>query len=140
MKSLNPAASKNVPQHSRLIGHSGPVYGLSFSPDHQYFLSCSQDKTGNIILIICDGLVRLWNVQNQSCVVCYKGHNYPVWDVAFSALGYYFATASHDRTARLWTTDNLFPQRIFAGHLSDVNVHSARLLLINAVCPVSPQL
>lgn len=35
-------------------------------------------------------------------LVAYKGHNYPVWDVEFSPLGYYFATASHDRTARIW--------------------------------------
>jgi transcription initiation factor TFIID subunit 5 len=45
-----------------------------------------------------------------------------VWDVEFSPLGYYFATASHDRTARLWSTDHIYPLRIFAGHLSDVDV------------------
>lgn len=31
-----------------------------------------------------------------------------------------FATASHDRTARLWLTDRISPVRILAGHLSDV--------------------
>ena len=55
-------------------------------------------------------------------LVCYKGHNYPVWDVEFSPFGIYFATASHDKTARLWSCDHPFPLRIFAGHLSDVDV------------------
>lgn len=39
-----------------------------------------------------------------------------------SPRGHYFATASHDRTARLWSTDHPQPLRILAGHVSDVNV------------------
>ena len=40
----------------------------------------------------------------------------------YSPFGYYFASCSYDRTARLWCTENAQPIRIFAGHLSDVNV------------------
>ncbi|KAI0244369.1 Transcription initiation factor TFIID subunit 5 [Massospora cicadina] len=98
----------------RLIGHSGPVYGLSFSPDSKHLLSCSEDSTGNAVME--HGL--LVNL------VCYKGHNYPVWDVDFSPLGVYFASASHDRTARLWSCDHISPLRIFTGHSSDVDVVS----------------
>lgn len=93
-----------------LRGHSGPVYGVDFSPDHRYALSCSGDHT-----------VRLWDLDTSSNVVCYRGHAYPVWHVAFSPLGYYFATASHDRTAQLWSTDCKSPRRLFIGHLSDVD-------------------
>eukprot|EP00026_Physarum_polycephalum_P004444 Phypoly_transcript_04463.p1 GENE.Phypoly_transcript_04463~~Phypoly_transcript_04463.p1 ORF type:complete len:668 (+),score=124.44 Phypoly_transcript_04463:86-2005(+) len=92
-----------------LIGHSGPVFGCSLSPDSQFLLSCSEDTT-----------VRLWSMETGSNVVCYKSHNYPVWDVSFSPLGYYFATASHDRTARVWATAHITPLRILAGHLADV--------------------
>jgi transcription initiation factor TFIID subunit 5 len=28
----------------------------------------------------------------------------------------------HDRTARLWSTDVIYPLRVFAGHLGDVDV------------------
>jgi transcription initiation factor TFIID subunit 5 len=44
----------------------------------------------------------------------------PVWDVKFSPMGYYFATASNDRTACVWDMRNHTPVRILAGHLSDV--------------------
>lgn len=55
-------------------------------------------------------------------VVAYRGHQNPVWDVDWSPMGIYFATASRDRTARLWSTDRTTALRIYAGHLSDVDV------------------
>lgn len=93
-----------------LLGHNGPVYSTSFSPDKNLLLSCSEDAT-----------VRLWSLQTWSNVVCYKGHCYPVWDVKFSPHGYYFASCGHDRTARLWSTDFHQPLRVFSGHVSDVD-------------------
>ncbi|KAI8578790.1 hypothetical protein K450DRAFT_245543 [Umbelopsis ramanniana AG] len=107
---LNVQKERHGSTVKRLVGHSGPVYGLSFSHDNKYLLSCSEDKTA-----------RLWNTVTFSNVVVYKGHNYPVWDVEFGPYGFYFATASHDRTARLWSCDHIHPLRIFAGHLSDVD-------------------
>ncbi|XP_053548425.1 transcription initiation factor TFIID subunit 5 [Bombina bombina] len=92
-----------------LYGHSGPVYGASFSPDRNYLLSSSED-----------GTIRLWSLQTFTCLVGYKGHNYPVWDAQFSPYGYYFVSGGHDRVARLWATDHYQPLRIFAGHLADV--------------------
>ncbi|KAG0175245.1 Transcription initiation factor TFIID subunit 5 [Apophysomyces sp. BC1034] len=97
-------------EYKRLVGHAGPVYGLSFSHDNKYLISCSEDKTA-----------RLWSTQTFTNLVVYKGHNYPIWDVDFGPFGFYFATASHDRTARLWSCDHIHPLRIFAGHLSDVD-------------------
>lgn len=37
-------------------------------------------------------------------------------------MSHYFASASHDRTARIWSMDRIQPLRIMAGHLSDVDV------------------
>lgn len=101
----------------KLIGHSGPVYSVAFDPTYgsaappKHMLSSSQD-----------GSVRLWDLEQHRNLVVYKGHSDPVWDVQWAPLGVYFATASRDRTARLWITDRIAPVRIFAGHLSDVDV------------------
>jgi len=109
--------SSDGPTTRKLIGHSGPVYGLSFDPlpgpsgPPRYLLSSSQDAS-----------VRLWNLQTYSNIVTYRGHRDPVWDVEWGPRGVYFATASRDRTARLWTTERVAAVRIFAGHLSDVDV------------------
>lgn len=45
--------------------------------------------------------------------------------VQFSPVGHYFASASHDRTARIWSMDRIQPLRIMAGHLSDVDVSTS---------------
>ncbi|KAK3677285.1 Transcription initiation factor TFIID subunit 5 [Recurvomyces mirabilis] len=114
----------------RLIGHSGPVYALSFSPSAavseaatnghtdrtttsesqpRYMLSCSADTT-----------IRLWSLDTWTNLVVYRSHNSPVWDVRFCPHGHYFVSASADRTARLWSTPQIAPLRLLVGHDSDV--------------------
>lgn len=106
----------------RLVGHSGPVYALSFSPSiassnplgpstrSRYLLSSSADKT-----------VRLWSLETWTCLVVYKGHDSPVWDVTWGPFGLYFLTGSLDRTSRLWRTDHIEDLRMFVGHDKDVD-------------------
>ena len=66
--------------------------------------------------------VRAWNTSTYTNTAIYRGHNYPIWDVEFSPYGMYFASACKDHTARLWTLDRTYPLRIFAGHVTDVDV------------------
>jgi len=109
--SANPSENENTTSTRKYIGHAGPVFGVSFSPDAKYLLSCSEDKS-----------TRLWSLETHTALVAYKGHDHPVWDVSWGPFGHYFATASHDHTARLWSTEHITPLRVFAGHLSDVDV------------------
>jgi len=94
----------------QLLGHSGPVYSTSFSPDKSHLISSSED-----------GTVRLWSLYTWTNLVSYKGHMFPVWSVKYGPYGHYFASAGYDRTARLWSVDHHQPLRIFAGHYSDVD-------------------
>jgi hypothetical protein len=66
----------------------------------------------------------LWNLSARTSVCAYRSSaesRHPIWDVACNPLGYYFASASHDRTATLWCTEYASPLRRFVGHLSDVD-------------------
>lgn len=94
-----------------LCGHSGPVYGVSFSPCRQLLLSCSEDST-----------IRLWSLQTWTNVCVFKSHCYPIWGVKFCPHGYYFASCSFDRTARIWATEQHQPLRIYVGHSDDVDL------------------
>eukprot|EP00536_Pseudo-nitzschia_multiseries_P007948 jgi/Psemu1/240729/estExt_Genewise1.C_1920077 len=60
-----------------------------------------------------------------AALAVYRGHapNTPIWSVAFSPSGYYFASGGSDATARLWTTDRPVPVRLFTGHTSNC-IHS----------------
>lgn len=106
----------------RLIGHSGPIYAVAFAPsitrsedavaptNVRWLLSSSGDKT-----------IRLWSLDLWQCMVVYKGHDQPVWDLNWGPYGHYFVSGGHDKTARLWVTDHIRQQRIFAGHDQDVD-------------------
>ncbi|KAL1884733.1 Transcription initiation factor TFIID subunit 5 [Paecilomyces lecythidis] len=113
---------KPLANSHRLIGHSGPIYAVAFAPSAtpadgslaptnvRFLLSSSADKT-----------IRLWSLDLWQCMVVYKGHDHPVWDLSWGPYGYYFVSGGHDKTARLWATDRIRQQRIFAGHDQDVD-------------------
>lgn len=74
--------------------------------------------------------------QHQFCPhssACYvygnarRGHSFPVWDVAASPVGQYFASASADRVAHIWVTERVLPLRILAGQPPMDELASARL-------------
>lgn len=133
-------ADRQPSAYRRLIGHSGPVYGVSFSPcvasdkpdstgpstGPKYLLSCSADKT-----------IRMWSMETLTCLVVYKGHDLPVWDIKWGPFGLYFLSGSMDKTARLWRTDHIAYLRMFAGHERDVDVvefHPNGVYVFTASC------
>jgi hypothetical protein len=73
-----------------LIGHSGDVTDVAFSPDGRTLATTS-------------GLgAKLWDVATGKMIFDLRGHSFPVMDVAFSPDGRTLATASMDGTAKLW--------------------------------------
>lgn len=138
LTSMIPDNSTPPSSSRRLVGHAGPVYAVSFSPatanpdpngpptHAQYLLSASEDKT-----------IRLWSLEMWTCLVAYRGHDNPVWDLQWGPYGHYFMTGSNDRTARLWSTDHIEPLRIYVGHDNDVDCvafHPNNLYVFTGSC------
>ncbi|GET39635.1 NB-ARC domain-containing protein [Microseira wollei] len=99
----------------QLLGHTGCVWSLAFSPDGKILASGSSDQT-----------IRLWDISNRHCLRILSGHDSWVLSVAFSPIpahppinkaipltspgsgteggsqGGILASSSADQTIRLW--------------------------------------
>ncbi len=117
--------SNDVPSSShRLIGHSGPVYAVSFAPSTASPLSPNDLKPSTKWLLSssADSTIRLWNLDIFQQIVVYKGHIGPVWDLKWGPFGHYFVSGGHDKTARIWSTDKIRHLRLLAGHDDGIDV------------------
>lgn len=74
-----------------LVGHTGEVTDVAFSPNGELVASSSTD-----------GTVRLWRISDGSLLYVLEGHTNYVRSVAFSPDGNLLASGSNDRTVRIW--------------------------------------
>ncbi|KDR83805.1 hypothetical protein GALMADRAFT_236196 [Galerina marginata CBS 339.88] len=77
-----------------LAGHILTVTRIAFSPDDKYILTVSRDRSW-----------RLFKAQDgggYTPVAADKSHGRIIWDCGWSAEGDLFATASRDKTAKIW--------------------------------------
>ncbi|KAI1177260.1 hypothetical protein F4777DRAFT_542357 [Nemania sp. FL0916] len=92
-----------------LLGHSGCVRSIIFSPDSALVASSS-----------CDFTVRLWSVATGKCIRTLEGHSRAVTSVVFSPDGALIAAGSDEGTIRLWSVDTgNFLQSIYVGTVLD---------------------
>ncbi|KIK62829.1 hypothetical protein GYMLUDRAFT_164023, partial [Collybiopsis luxurians FD-317 M1] len=75
-----------------LQGHTSDVTSVAYSPDGQYLVTGSWDRT-----------VRIWNAQKSLQIEkSFRGHSAWVTSVAYSPDGQYVVSGSLDMTARIW--------------------------------------
>src|SRR5205085_3679277 len=82
----------------------GPVLSVAFSPD------------GKALAAAVGRVVRVWDVEEGKPLAVCSGHAAPVGRVAFSPDGKTLATASADRSVRLWEAGSGKAVHRFEGH------------------------
>jgi cytochrome c len=138
------------PAHPQLRGHGGPVRALAISRDGKTAISGSFDTSAirwslqnnsadqvlrfhdgavNAVSIASDGRIAtggadariaVWQPGEQHPQIVFEGHTAPVVGLAFSPDGTMIASASWDRTARLWSLVG-GSGRVLEGHEQNVN-------------------
>uniref|UniRef100_A0A5B7BDU9 Putative U4/U6 small nuclear ribonucleoprotein PRP4-like protein n=1 Tax=Davidia involucrata TaxID=16924 RepID=A0A5B7BDU9_DAVIN len=87
------------------IGDDRPLSGCSFSHDGNMLATCA-----------LSGVAKIWSMPQVKKVCTLKGHTERATDVVFSPMHNYLATASADRTAKLWNIEGSL-LKTFEGHL-----------------------
>jgi WD40 repeat protein len=107
-----------------LLGHSGPVFSVAFSPDGQKIATGSGDTT-----------VKVWDAASGKELFTLRGHSNRVTSVAFSPDGQKIATGSRDATARVWDVAShkaLFPLKGHGAEIESVAFSPDGLKIVTA--------
>ena len=94
------------------------VNALSFSPDETKLFSGSRDAHLNI-----------FQLDNYELISSIPAHNYAIYDIAFDPTGNYFATASRDKSVKIWDYNSLSVLERLEGNDGKGHINSVNKLL-----------
>jgi WD40 repeat protein len=94
-----------------IIENESSVYSVAFSPNDQLIAIGGQNK-----------MVDLWDIKGK-LIKKFEGHESPIWGVVFNPnpKNKIIASASDDKTVRLWDWDRRTPIVTLKGHQDEVN-------------------
>jgi len=88
---LASSRSQRVRCRSTFQGHKDFVLSVAFSPDGNWLISGSKDRS-----------VQFWDPRTAITHMCLQGHKNSVINIAVSPVGSMLATGSGDCRARVW--------------------------------------
>ncbi|HLJ97382.1 MAG TPA: serine/threonine-protein kinase, partial [Gemmataceae bacterium] len=97
-------------------GHRNCGFGVVFSPDGRYLLSCSGCKRPGDWPEGADNTLRLWDIESGAEVRRFYGHTRPVVCVSMSRDGRRALSGSVDQTMRLWDVESGQLLQVYRGH------------------------
>jgi cytochrome c len=97
-------------QLHRFDGHNAAVNDVAVTPLRDIAVSVGDD-----------GLVIVWDMEENRMLHQFQGHAGKVLGVAVSNNGHLAASAGWDHTARLWNLRNMEPGPVLEGHRGNVN-------------------
>ncbi|KAL3956564.1 hypothetical protein ACCO45_009410 [Purpureocillium lilacinum] len=132
LPTMNPHEKDAKFNSRKLIGHSGPVYDVSFSdsasgPPQRLFgdegrsLPPIDGRPKLLLSCAADGHIRLWSLESWSCLCLYKSHDGPVYRTMWGPHGHYFLSGGYDKVVRVWMQDHASPQRLLVGHDTSIS-------------------
>lgn len=101
--------------------HDKDINTLDIAPNDKLLASGSQDRTAKLFSITHTPKTKSTPASAQlSLLGTFKGHKRGVWSVKFSPVDQCLATASGDRTIKLWSLADFTCVKTFEGHSNTV--------------------
>lgn len=119
------AAASSEPQALRAMSttkiHDKDINSLDVAPNDKLLASGSQDRTAKLFAIAHTPATKSSPATaSLSLLGTFKGHKRGVWSVKFSPADQVLATASGDRTVKLWNLGDFTCVKTFEGHSNSV--------------------
>ncbi|KAG8989203.1 U3 small nucleolar RNA-associated protein 13 [Tulasnella sp. 427] len=97
------------------------INSLDVSPNDQFLATASQDKTAKIFSVEYSLKPGKGNAKGDlKLVATLQGHKRGVWNVKFSRFDRVVATASGDKSVKLWSLESFACLKTFEGHTNSV--------------------